>query len=217
MEIRNESLFTNNRIPNESIVSRNEKVGVPDTIATPVNVMPSVSNLPVTVNSNVISPKPPIRILSKSSQSTVESPILGHVSKPQEQPGFPNVSVPHPAIPRPPLSIGANVNNHNSPNIPKPQNFNPNPNINPYQNLNAQKVMTKSMQGLYGSQQNSPRFSAPMKERTMPHTNMNQYRPRSPAAVVRNQQPQGVVINNVYQRTAPVSAPGKIDVLRLTV
>ena len=200
MDIRTDSLFTNNRIPHDTTMGRNEKF--PEPMNTPVNTIPtfSSSNLTMPVNNT---PKPPIRILSKNHPDTVDPPVFTQVAKSQEQPGFSSVSMPQPATIRPFQPTSANINNHNSPGGSKPLSFNINPGINPYQNLNNQNIMSKGLHhGLYGSQQTTqPRFPSPVKDRGYGHNNLNQYRPRSPAAVVRSHQPQGVVINNVYQRT----------------
>lgn len=203
IDVRNDSLFVANRMPSDSLANRNENLPNP-IVSSSVNTIPTFSVSNLHVNDSVSPAKPPIRILSKSNPDPLDPPVFSQVPKTQEpRPSFSNVSMPQPTTVRPVHTAGVNVNNHNSPGVSKTANFNPNPGLNPYQNLNSQNIMSKGLQGLYGSQQMTPRFSSPVKDRGFGHANVNQYRPRSPAAVVRNHQPQGIVINNVYQRTAP--------------
>ncbi|WAQ95722.1 PAR14-like protein [Mya arenaria] len=98
----------------------------------------------------------------------------------------------------------------NIPTASKPQNFNPNPSMSPYsQNLSSPNMVSKGLQGLYGSQPTTPRYPSPIKDRAPgPSPTLNQFRASSPGAVMRNHTPQGVVINNVYQRNVPPPPQG---------
>lgn len=207
IEPRNESvsLFNNNRLPTELSITMNENLSKLETSVSTVSTVgittPSAPALSLTNQSPSESTKQ-IRILSKSNQNTEEKPIFTPQPQRTHDSEFPSVSLSAQNVVQRPIQ-GSTANN----TIAKPQSFNPNPNVNPYQNLNPHTVMNKNLQGLYGSQ--NARYSAPMKDGEFGHSsNMNQFRPRSPGSMVRNQQPNHSGMNSVFQRNAHV--PGKV-------
>ncbi|XP_052266746.1 protein mono-ADP-ribosyltransferase PARP14-like isoform X2 [Dreissena polymorpha] len=192
-----------NRMPTNdhiSILSRKDRLNPADS-----STGLSPLNSHVSMNSN--SPKPPIRILSKSHQNGEQLPGFNHSPKQVEQ-NSPSISIAQNIVQRPVHGVGSGLNNTqmSMQSALKPQNFNPNPNTSPYQSMTSPSPMPKGV-GVHGNQQSHPRFQSPGKEQPS-GPRPNQYRPRSPAAVVRSHQPQGVVINNIYQRTGPVSNTG---------
>lgn len=199
-EHRNESvsLFNNSRLPVEPTLSRNDTVGKVETnVSTVSTVGLTPSAPPFSLNNQSVSENAKqIRILSKSneeknsfttsSQRTQDTEFPSNSSAPQ--------TAPQPLPQRPIQGIAANNN------VTKPQSFNPNPSLNPYQNLNPQNVINKNLQGLYGSQ--NARYSPPVKDGGFGQApNMQQFRPRSPGSLVRNQLPNPVA-NNMFQRNA---------------
>ncbi|KAL4240940.1 Poly (ADP-ribose) polymerase [Mactra antiquata] len=196
MENRNEgvSLFNNNKLPTEPTISKNEKKI--DTMVSSVNnVGLGPTAPPLSLTPSISDPPKQIRILSKSSVINDDKSAFSSqtsTARTQES-SFPTSTTP--AHQRPIQGTPATSSSV------RPQNFNPNPQINPYQNLNPQSVINKNLQELYGSQ-NALRA---MKDGVYGQGHgIHQFRPRSPGSITRNPPPHQHMANNVFQRNAPV-------------
>lgn len=183
---KSEPNIYSNRHQNETIMALSEKVKPHDTQVSNINAMGVASSVPplsLTSKSMDMSSKP-VRILTKSNQIHDETP---------SQPPFSNVHTTAQNI------LGStqvlNVNN----SAPIPHNFNPNPNVNPYLNLNPQSAMNKALPGMYGSQN---RFTTPKHDGGFNQAfNAQQLGSRLQNPGIRQQQPP---VNNLFSRNAHV-------------